>query len=80
MRTFDARTLRCVGTVDGKPCPHAFEVDFADPEAKDKLEFLHLDHERPVHLTCARWAAQLVADGSLSSRWMLALADPGRNS
>ena len=59
VRAFDADVLRCVGTVDGKPCPHAFEVDLAAKEAKAKLEFLHLDHERPVHLTCARWAAQL---------------------
>ena len=59
VRAFHARTLRCVGTIDGKPCPHTFEVDFSAPDAKDKLEFLHLDHERPVHLTCARWAAQL---------------------
>ena len=59
VRAFEARTLRCVGTIDGGACPHAFEVDLRAPDAKDKLELLHLDHERPVHLTCARWAAQL---------------------
>ena len=58
VRTFEPRKLRCVGTSDG-PCPHTFEVDLAAEEAKDKLEVLHLDHERPVHLTCARWAASL---------------------
>ena len=59
VRTFDAHKLRCVGTIDGCACPHAFEVDFNASNAKDKMEFLHLDHERPVHLTCAWWAAQL---------------------
>ena len=56
---FDADVLRCVGTIDGKPCPHAFKVDLADPKAKDKLEFLHLDHEQPVHRSCAWWMSKL---------------------
>ena len=34
-------------------------VDFDAPDATDKLACLHLDHERPVHVTCARWAAAL---------------------
>ena len=34
-------------------------VDFDAPDAMDKLACLHLDHERPVHVTCARWAAAL---------------------
>ncbi len=38
---------------------HAFEVDLGAPDAADALECLHLDHERPVHLTCAWWAASL---------------------
>ena len=32
---------------------------FDAPDATDKLACLHLDHERPVHVTCARWAAAL---------------------
>jgi len=51
--------LRCVGPVGGGGCPDAFAVDLDAPDAKAKLESLHLDHERPVHLTCARWSAQL---------------------
>lgn len=58
---FGARTLRCAGPLGGGACPHAFEVDLADPGAKDRLELLHLDHERPVHLTCARWLSRLPA-------------------
>ena len=58
---FEAPTLRCVGPLSGGPCPHAFAVDQKATEAKDRLECLHLDHERPLHLTCARWSAQLPA-------------------
>ena len=57
VRAFCKPTLRCVGRLDGTACPHAFEVDLT--EAKDKLQFLHLDHERPVHLTCAKWTSAL---------------------
>ena len=49
------RVLRCVGPVGGGSCPHAFEVDLAARDAT--LE--HLDHEQPVHLTCAAWSEQL---------------------
>ena len=44
-----------------RPCPHSFEVDLAAADAADQLQCLHLDHERPVHLTCAQWSEQLVA-------------------
>ena len=59
VRAFCKPTLCCVGRLDGSPCPHAFEVDLASLDAKDKLQFLHLDHERPVHLTCAKWTREL---------------------
>ena len=59
VRVFEGPTLRCVGPLSGGPCPHAFAVDLNAIEAKAKLEGLHLDHERPLHRTCARWAAQL---------------------
>ena len=39
----------------------AYEVDLAADDAADRLEGLHWDHERPVHVTCARWAARLPA-------------------
>ena len=61
VRAFCRPTLRCVGPLDGTACPHAFEVDLHAPNANVKLKFLHLDHERPVHLTCARWAKALPA-------------------
>ena len=57
VRAFQKPKLRCVGTMDGKECPHGFEVDFCAPD--DKLDCLHLDHERPVHQTCAWWTRQL---------------------
>ena len=57
VRAFEKRILRCAGPICGGACPHAFEVDL---DARDAtLEHLHLDHERPVHLTCAAWSAQL---------------------
>ena len=56
---FQEHTLRCVGPLGGGPCPHGFEVDLTAPDAGCNLEFLHLDHERPVPLTCARWAMGL---------------------
>ena len=57
VHAFCVPTLCCVGRLDGTPCPHAFEVDLSS--AKDKLKFLHLDHERPVHRICAVWANAL---------------------
>ena len=62
VRAFEQPTLRCVGTLDGAPCPHAFAVDLAAPDAKAQLAHLHLDHEQPVHLTCAAWAKALPAE------------------
>ena len=59
VRAFCKPSLRCVGRLDGTPCPHAFEVDLASPDAKRKLKFLHLDHERPVRRTCERWSNAL---------------------
>lgn len=59
---FQERTLRCVGSLGGGACPHGFEVDLTASDAKDKLECLHLDHERPVHATCARWTKELSGD------------------
>ena len=59
MRVFCKPSLRCVGRLDGTPCPHAFEVDLASPDAEAKLQFLHLDHERPVRRTCERWSNAL---------------------
>ena len=56
---FDNSVLRCVGPMDGGECPHTFEVNFNAPDAVEKIASLHLDHERPVHITCAWWAAQL---------------------
>ena len=68
-----AGVLRCVGTLDGAPCPHGAAVDLrmrgngegrgrgADAAASEALERLHLDHERPLHLTCRRWREQLPA-------------------
>ena len=61
VRAFDARVLRCAGPVGGTGCPHTFAVDTDAKDAQDKLECLHLDHERPVHLTCAAWLAALPA-------------------
>ena len=59
MGAFNTRTLRCVGTVDGNACAQTFEIDQCAPDAKEKLEFLHLDHEQPVHLPCAWWTYTL---------------------
>ena len=49
-----------MGTMDGGECPHGFEVDLCASD--NNLEFLHLDHERPVHQTCAWWTRQLPAE------------------
>ena len=57
VNAFRAPTLRCVGRLDGTPCPHAFEVNPSN--AEEQLKFLHLDHERPVHLLCEAWANAL---------------------
>ena len=62
VRAFDQPTLCCVGTLDGAPCPHNFAVDLAATDAAAKLAHLHLDHEQPVHLTCAAWAKALPAE------------------
>jgi len=59
VRAFCKPNLRCVGRLDGTPCPHAFEVDLASPDAEGKLKFLHLEHERPVRRTCERWSYAL---------------------
>ena len=59
VRAFTRRVLGWVGPVEGGGCPHACAVDFDAPDATDKLACMHLDHERPVHVTCARWAAAL---------------------
>ena len=56
---FQKRVLHCVGPLDGGPCAHSFVVDLAVPDAKEKLKCLHLDHEVPVHVTCAWWMARL---------------------
>ena len=46
--------LRCVGTIDGSPCPHGVEADLlADKRSvAPELERLHVDHERHLHATC----------------------------
>jgi hypothetical protein len=59
VEAFCRRILRCAGPLGGGPCPHTFEVDLMAPDASNKLSCLHLDHEHPVHLTCAQWSAQL---------------------
>ena len=62
--------LRCVGLLDGTPCPHAMTVELGwggegawgacDVCAVgEALEQLHLDHERPLHETCRWWIEQL---------------------
>jgi len=56
---FQPRVLRCSGPIGGGACPHSFAVDVTAPDAKKKLEFLHLDHEQPVHRTCSWWSAAL---------------------
>ena len=56
-RLHEARVLGWVGPVEGGGCPHTCAVDFDAPNATDKLVCMHLDHERPVLVTCARWAA-----------------------
>ena len=53
--------LRCVGALDGAPCAHAALVDLrvgvgtgagtGEREVTAALEWLHLDHERPLHAT-----------------------------
>jgi len=42
--------LRCVGTVEGAPCSHKFQVDLQDAAlfVRSHLGFLHLDHEVEV--------------------------------
>ena len=62
IRAFDRPTLCCVGTLDGAECPHRFTVDLASSDAAEQLAHLHLDHEQPVHLTCAAWARALPAE------------------
>ena len=59
VRAFDQRELHCVGPVNGGPCPHNFVANLEASDAKDKLESLHLDHEHPVHRTCAWWMSRL---------------------
>jgi hypothetical protein len=65
VRAFSPSTnvLRCVGTVEGAPCSHNFEVDLQDAAfVRSHLGFLHLDHEVEVHKTCSRWRANLSPD------------------
>ena len=61
-----------------------FEVDFAAANASDKLQCLHVDHERPLHLMCAQWSEQLVeapqiwddgVDGDLLGHALFGVAD-----
>ena len=70
--------LRCVGNLDGAPCPHAAAVDLrageltgagagrvrSECEVGEALQRLHLDHERPLHETCHRWRAALPQCGA----------------
>ena len=62
--------LRCVGLLDGTPCPHAMTVELGWGgegawgacdvcTVGEALEQLHLDHERPLHETCRWWIEQL---------------------
>ena len=53
--------MRCVGSRDGAPCPAGFEVDLLAPEAYDRLERLHLDHEQDVRIACDLWQRALPA-------------------
>ena len=56
VKAFQSRVLRCSGPIGGGSCPHGFAVDLTASDAKDQLEFLHLDHEQPLHRTCAWWS------------------------
>jgi len=65
VRAFSPRSnvLRCVGTVEGVPCLHKFQVDLQDAAfVRSHLGFLHLDHEVEVHKTCSRWRSNLSPD------------------
>jgi hypothetical protein len=65
--------LRCVGALDGALCAHAALVDLrvwglgresvgtGERGVGAALERLHLDHERPLHVTCHRWRAAMPA-------------------
>ena len=38
VNAFRRRVLRCVGSVDGAPCPHEFKVGFTASAAAEQLE------------------------------------------
>ena len=75
--------LRCVGLLDGTPCPHAMTVELGWGgegawgacdvcTVGEALEQLHLDHERPLHETCRWWIEQLPSArrGRGTTGWM----------
>lgn len=51
--------LVCVGSDDGKPCPHSFRVDLCRESAIDLLRCLHLDHEYDLYVICRAWLAAM---------------------
>ena len=53
-----SNVLSCSGTVDGTPCPHAFQLDLLSHDVHAMSGFLHLDHERKVRDTCYKLALQ----------------------
>ena len=59
VRAFEERVLPCVGPAAGGPCPHCYKVDMEAAGAGDSLKSLDLDHEQPVHRTCAQWSTKL---------------------
>lgn len=65
-RAFQRRTFQCVGKLGGAPCPYSFEVDLGSPNAKEKMAFIHLDHEEKVKDICAKWSDSLPIH---PSRW-----------
>jgi len=51
--------LACVGSEDGKRCPHSFRVDLCRESAIDQLGCLHLDHEYDLYVICRAWLAAM---------------------
>jgi len=57
LSVFTAPVLRCVGCVNGTPCPNDIAIDLAALDAPDALAHLH--HEQELQVTCDMWRAAL---------------------
>ena len=59
IRAFEQGELTCCGTLEGKPCKHAFRVDCTQWTCLEKLASLHVDHGFEVVHICDMWIKAL---------------------